>query len=119
MTITEFLTARYDEDGCGCETNSAGDIRCHRCGERVNVRCWNCKTPRGAEACPMPRSPRILADIAAKRAIVAFAVVVDDLADTIYQEFSSYPDQDGSQLLRLLAQPYAEHPDFDEAWRTA
>lgn len=39
---------------CGCPTNAAGDIPCHRCGERVNVRCWNCGTPRGGGSCPHP-----------------------------------------------------------------
>jgi hypothetical protein len=37
---------------CGCPTNAAGDIRCHKCGERVNVRCWKCGTPRGGGPCP-------------------------------------------------------------------
>lgn len=40
---------------CGCPTNEAGDIRCHVCRERVNVRCWNCRTPRGDGPCPNPR----------------------------------------------------------------
>jgi hypothetical protein len=39
-------------DPCGCPVNVAGDIRCHKCGEYVNVRCWNCKTPRGEGECP-------------------------------------------------------------------
>ena len=37
---------------CPCPVNAAGDIRCHKCGEYVNKRCWNCKTPRGAGECP-------------------------------------------------------------------
>lgn len=39
---------------CGCPVNAAGDSPCHRCGEYVNVRCWNCKTPRGVGTCPHP-----------------------------------------------------------------
>lgn len=39
---------------CGCPRNEAGDIRCHRCREYVNVRCWNCQTPRGDGPCPTP-----------------------------------------------------------------
>lgn len=39
---------------CGCPTNEIGDIRCHVCGERVNVRCWKCHTPRGEGPCPNP-----------------------------------------------------------------
>lgn len=38
--------------GCLCPRNKAGDIRCHECGERVNVHCWNCGTPRGEGQCP-------------------------------------------------------------------
>ena len=50
-------------DPCGCPRNAAGDIRCHNCGEYVNVICWNCKTPRGAGEChndwttPAPKAP--------------------------------------------------------------
>lgn len=40
---------------CGCPVNEAGDVRCHRCGEYVNVRCWNCQTPRGEGPCPNPQ----------------------------------------------------------------
>lgn len=42
---------------CGCPVNKAGDIRCHACGEYVNVRCWNCRTPRGEGTCPNPVGP--------------------------------------------------------------
>lgn len=38
---------------CGCPTlPENGDMRCHVCREYVNVRCWNCKTPRGEGMCP-------------------------------------------------------------------
>lgn len=40
---------------CACPVNVAGDIRCHKCREYVNVRCWNCKTPRGEGTCPSQR----------------------------------------------------------------
>lgn len=43
---------------CGCPVNGAGDIRCHVCQERVNKRCWNCRTPRGEGPCPNPKRPR-------------------------------------------------------------
>lgn len=119
MTITEFLTARLDEDeaaGCGCETNEAGDIRCHRCGERVNVECWNCRTPRGSGPCPTPRSARVFADIAAKRSIVALHSAPDgkdpSCSSIVYPERA-----EDCETLRNLAQPYAEHPDFDESWK--
>lgn len=45
------------DDGCRCPTNSAGDIPCHNCGERVNVRCWKCGTLRGEGPCPSRDAP--------------------------------------------------------------
>ncbi len=39
---------------CGCPTLSNGDARCHICGEYVNKKCWNCRTPRGDGPCPNP-----------------------------------------------------------------
>lgn len=53
--------ARAEEasKSCGCPqpfgpTNT--DIRCHNCGEMVNVRCWKCGTIRGEGVCPNPRA---------------------------------------------------------------
>ena len=50
---------------------------------------------------------RVLADIAAKRAIVAHYVYMlgDDLAEYL------------EPLLHMLAAPYATHPDFKPEWR--
>lgn len=41
---------------CGCRPHSSGngDVPCHVCGQYVNVRCWNCRTPRGEGSCPNP-----------------------------------------------------------------
>lgn len=68
---------------------------------------------------------RVLADIAAKRAIVAWCSERDkvqinagdpsDPQNYIEGEYSHGPD---SVVLRLLVQPFAEHADFDPAWRT-
>jgi hypothetical protein len=38
-------------DPCGCPQNSGGDISCHVCGEKVNIKCWRCQTPRGEGTC--------------------------------------------------------------------
>jgi hypothetical protein len=40
---------------CGCERNEVGDICCHVCGQRVNVKCWNCGTIRAEGPCPNPK----------------------------------------------------------------
>ena len=37
---------------CPCPVNEFGDIRCHGCGQRVNIKCWNCRLPRGEGPCP-------------------------------------------------------------------
>lgn len=48
---------------CSCPTHPSGngDIRCHVCGEYVNKRCWNCRTPRGEGECPT--TARLLAEV--------------------------------------------------------
>ncbi len=48
---------------CQCPVNEAGDIRCHRCGERVNVQCWKCHTRRGDGPCPTQGRKDRLADL--------------------------------------------------------
>lgn len=53
-TMTDTCGEQSTPTRCGCPVNEAGDIRCHRCGERVNVTCWNCRTPRGEGPCPNP-----------------------------------------------------------------
>jgi hypothetical protein len=65
---------------------------------------------------------RVLADCAAKRAIVRH------LADTVTKcLLNDWPDDGGMEvalyadharyLLRMMVQPYAAHPDFPEEWR--
>lgn len=51
---------------------------------------------------------RVLAEVEAKRRIV-------DLCDTETPETGGLPL--AIRTLRLLALPYADHPDYDEAWR--
>ena len=52
-TIARPFLVPY-EPRCGCPVNEFGDICCHVCGERVNVKCWQCQTPRGEGLCPNP-----------------------------------------------------------------
>lgn len=115
MTPTEFLAARYDEDEARASSgwSSLRDERWETFNEGQSV-----LTPRA-----------VLADITAKRAILAE-----------HEESGNYPhicmrcykepgwpesDWEGTMhewpcpTIRLLAQPFAEHPDFDPAWRVA
>ena len=142
MDLPEFLTARYDElermatDGLciscqhpvkelyvemyglrqwrGYEHDERRDStgRMHRW---QGVRCEGGMT--GAE--PVQRPDLVLADIAAKRAIVSAYVTSVEACRT---------DGERSQVLaaiRLtlhgslcrLAEPYEQHPDYDKAWQ--
>lgn len=62
---------------------------------------------------------RVLREVAAKRQIMEFAEKVDALAETVFQEFSNYPEADGAALLKLLALTYADHPDYNPEWSPA
>ena len=64
---------------------------------------------------------RMLAECAAKRAIIALATTITDMAFEIENEWPSphVAVIDGDVVLRALALPYAEHPDFDVTWRNS
>jgi hypothetical protein len=102
MTITEFLTARYDEE----ETAVRVEIELVR-GRGVYIH-QNEGVLR----------ERRLADVAAKRAIV-------ELASEWRRTALTDPDDEYLQggadsfesAVEALAQPYAGHPDFREEWR--
>jgi hypothetical protein len=119
VTITEFLTARYDEEER--QANAARGILGMEIAWHATADLHRLSNFTLADAAYVASRPPslALADVAAKRAIVKFADVVDGMAETIYQEFSSYPDDEGADLLKILVQPYADHPDFDPAWRVA
>lgn len=86
MTLAEFLTARLDEDEAAAREVS---------------RRW-------------PWDPaRVLADVAAKRAIVAKWHSLAEQAD--HPTIGAHCTGVGLTL-HLLAQPYSSHPDFDPAW---
>lgn len=63
---------------------------------------------------------RVLADCAARRAIVEFAV--DNTGAAKAQRATGVGDyfiaaaETASTILRVMAQPYADHPEFDQAW---
>lgn len=103
----EFLTARYDED--------EAVARMHTFDNPQNPRLWN-----GPGQYPVMTGKSLLADIAAKRAIVRHARHAQEAVEARLAEppgpvsghVIAYRD-----VVRQLAQPYAEHPDFDPAWR--
>lgn len=111
-TLVEFLNARLDED------------------EKIGRMLQRSSLGEG-------RQVRLLADVESKRAIVAaHGRTVDDPyrdsenyiaerdggihydCDQCYhdRDYGSIPDKEPCLTLRLLAQPFRDHPDFDPAW---
>lgn len=117
MDLTEFLLARIAEDEgparAAAESKGAEwEIRLLMDGHGL------VGSPRGAEGMPVRMWPEVayhvarwdpahvLAECEAKRRIITAA----SWDDEPWRRTRDY-------LLELLALPYADHPDFDEAWR--
>lgn len=113
-TITEFLTARWD----AAETIARAALE--------SDEDWVIQVgPRGRQILGMSGN-RVLRDIAAKRAIMEWCSerdkvwiggIGDDPTDPLNYIDGEYSHAHDSVVLRFLAQPYAEHPDFDPDWR--
>ena len=107
MTLTEFLEAHFAED-------EAEQIDYDRNGPRGwhDARC-DLVGSEGTRACDCGIPARVLAECAAKRRIIDATR-------------AGFPDEDRYSMgwhdarlwvLRFLVQPYADRPDFDQAWR--
>jgi hypothetical protein len=151
VDIVDFLTARYDEEQQLAACAAAGDPapwRANTSNQRGNqfrdehgnglviaaddIPLWDCE---GSSTLCMTASTarhvaywdpaRVLADIAAKRAIVkGYAGARTRLAEVRrdgYHAFNAQKVQGAEEALTMavlaLAAPYAEHPDYDPAWR--
>lgn len=105
MTITEFLTARLDEDeALAREAEPKYDL--------IRVESYS----QANEDHARRHDPaRVLAEVEAKRRIVAYREqdARSDLPPVIRDPRLSAFDA----ALRALALPYASHDDYDEAWR--
>lgn len=119
MTITEFLTARYDEYEAAARRDPLAK-----------------GLFRGGNGYSWSDSSYELADIAAKRAIVVLHPVYEyrqkaspwrkartflhcDTCGDPHGLDRTEPVDWPCPTLRALAQPYAEHPDFDPSWRVS
>jgi hypothetical protein len=110
MTITEFLTARLAEDEAMATSTPAyqhvfGIPHYFHANSNTSV----AMNPRVARA-----------EIASKRAIVELAVRASKAdQEMLAAEAAADPGPPyiGDPFLWALAQPYAEHRDFDPAWR--
>lgn len=93
--LTDFLLARIAEA-------EAGSARLHA------LDCSLVEAPGEVENwCTCDARPRVLADCEAKRRIVERYVETQD--DDDYRPLD--------EILVLLVQLFADHPDFDPAWR--
>lgn len=141
MTIAEFLMARYDEDEAVARDTLANALAPWDQARQILYRAgWH--SERAEAHIERWHPARVLADIAAKRAIVAlhesWPVLVEgkpefeassDVAEMVMrvtrqiawltnQEYRKrFGDEPPTApMLRALAQPYIEHADFDPAW---
>lgn len=128
VTITEFLTARYDEDEAALtayQEHRAGLTPCINYeGQHPDLyddldSCWrHAQTSRASRYSDVEFG---VADIAAERRIVELAR--KDLADAdaspddvIRRAFNRGAAYHAHNVLLLLAMPYADHPDYEE-WK--
>ena len=111
MTLTEFLNARLDEDEARARaavTRPHGDA-----GEQAG--------PAVVEGLLTPA--RAQAEVESKRRLMKLAYEATgldmdkDLDRDVGAREVSGVEFVGERMLRALALPYADHPDFDEEWR--
>jgi hypothetical protein len=107
MTITEFLTARLDEDWAN--VHGQGEISCDDL--EAACKCATDETPRRID-CPA----RWAGDIAAKRAIVDFMRSEDAAGSGLTDAEGIARSLRAIAVLRHLASPYADHPDYQQEW---
>jgi hypothetical protein len=93
MTITEFLLARIEEDEADAK----------------HVENWG---SHGSYVLIHPK--RVLAECAAKRAIIAARKRIDRSANP--DEWSMGYSDANYQALNALAAAYADHPDYRQEW---
>lgn len=143
MTITEFLTARLDEDEAvarellrdlegqiaesGFQADERGpftptrQLAAEMWAQYAGQTRWR-SFARGRTIARFADPARVLADIAAKRAIVALLIQSErTLQEDVIDEATLLAARHGllvaQMACRSLTQPYAEHPDFNPAWR--
>ena len=141
LTLADFLRARYDER----EAKARADLASAWAGHMLGLVGWR-DAPvhiyNAAQAHAIREAQDVLADVEAKRAIIDWhenwPVLVEarpevraDSIDALHYTMSrqmawlterEYVAQFGSEpptgpILRLLALPYASHPDYRQEWK--
>ena len=115
--LTKFLLARIAED----EVVARGAQADAMVGARWKH--WTADAYEEIQAATLSATRRTLAECEAKRRIVELAEEASSLDMQVDSEFRVGPRDEvsepyvGDVILRALAQPYADHPDFNPAWR--
>lgn len=105
MDLTEFLRARLMEDESDANT-PPDDHAIHGNDPvgTVNRECPDCRSPYAQQ--------RMLTEVEVKRRIIDRAWEGCE-GEGEYVTCRDWPED----VLHLLALPYADHPDYDPAWR--
>lgn len=116
MGIVEFLNARLDEDEKAAKAagGDSGDLSIF---EVDNLTDWDGTNLPDAEAAHIARHDpaRVLREVVAKRQAIVEAQEANEL---VSERFRLPIDQGVSgYMLRLIAVSYADHPDYQEAWK--
>lgn len=101
MTITEFLEARIAEDEAAA--NAYAKV--------PPLQVFNGSTWVGGYD-----PARVLAECAAKRAIIKLAEDVESMDTQISNEWGGPNDGTADEILAALAAVYADHPDYQDEW---
>lgn len=118
--LIAFLNARLDEDEAAAKAAWRGDGWRH---ENMPDEVWTGRSAPGHTPIPIAKAwdqptaehiarhdpARVLADVAAKRAVIA--------ACAHNLEYEDYGYTLAERVLRALALPYAEHEDYKPHWR--
>lgn len=129
-TITEFLTARLDEREQAYQVPDFVELDSSRGpGWGNRGACTICGAYQFDGTEPVTEEAYVehledahqltwaLADIAAKRSIVALHSHPSAACYWSHDSMEMHEPGEDCDTLRLLAQPFAEHADFDRGWR--
>lgn len=127
MTITEFLTARYDEEEAAARAVIEQQEHVYPAPEFVVGYEWSRLTRHTSGGCGVesvagaPSPARVLREVAAKRAVVDLHVCscsVDcGYCGACSGDHGSDPTPAPCDTLRHMAAVYADHPDHDRRWQ--
>lgn len=106
----EFLEARISEDELSVSIRGDGSHRMHSWDivGTYNPGCPDCRGVAG--------TARVLAECAAKRAIILLADDVEGLDYQVTSEWGGEIDGTGEAILRAIAAVYKDHPDYQQEW---